>query len=196
MQVKAQNPILFLNDKTESPYIGIYFALNHLKNLYRQGWLLKGIQPMLCESVAEHTFGVAVLAMLLADHYYPDLDKLKLLQMSLIHDLGEIYAGDFTPDDRIEKNEKFHLEKDSIKRLFKDTPLCEEYLNLWIEYEDGQSPEAQLIHLIDKLEMVYQATIYGFQGEQNLEEFYKPLIENPLFPELIQIYKILKDYVK
>lgn len=194
MQVKTQNPINLLNDKSESPYIALYFALNHLKNLYRQGWLLKGIQQNKCESVAEHTFGVAVLAMVLADHYYPGLDKLKLLKMSLIHDLGEIYAGDFTPDDRKIRHEKFQLEKDSIIKLFKDTPLCDEYLLLWTEYEDGKSPEAQLVHLIDKLEMVYQATIYGFQGEQNLEEFFKPLNENPLFPELIQIYKILESY--
>ena len=76
--------------KTSHPEIEMYFQIAHLKQVYRQGWLLRGISPEQCESVADHTFGVAILAMILATNHFPELDRTKLLQIALIHDLGEV----------------------------------------------------------------------------------------------------------
>lgn len=194
MQVKAQNPINFLNEKSTSPFIEVYFAINHLKNLYRQGWLKKGIPTQKCESVADHIFGVTVLVMIFADIFYPELDIGKLLKMSIIHDLGEIFAGDITPEDKISSVEKYNLEKASITRLFKGTQVGNEYLRLWTEYENGKSLEAQLIQQIDKLEMVYQAVIYGLDESKKLDDFYTSFRDNSLFPELTHIFNILEGY--
>ena len=89
-------------------------SLPQLKQLYRQGWLKRGVPPERCESVAEHTLGVAVLVMLLADTRFPELDAQKVLRMALLHDFGEIDAGDFTPIDGISLQEKHRLEKESV----------------------------------------------------------------------------------
>ena len=91
--------------------VKIYFEFNQLKLLFRQGWLRHGLAKEICESVAEHTLGVVFLSMLLVDRYFPELDLLKVLRMSILHDFGEVYAGDFTPLDKITPEEKHTLKK-------------------------------------------------------------------------------------
>jgi putative hydrolase of HD superfamily len=97
METKADLPINLLQGKNTLPIIEAYFEFVQLKQLYRQGWLHKGISLQNCETVAEHSFCVALLALILADEYSVELDTAKVIRMALIHDLGEIYAGDFTP---------------------------------------------------------------------------------------------------
>jgi putative hydrolase of HD superfamily len=158
-----------------------------LKQLYRQGWLHKNIPEERCESVAEHSFGVAVLGMLLAEAYYPDLDLLKILRMSLIHDFGEVYAGDFIPGDGISLEHKHQLEKESIIQIFSQIKNREDYLYLWEEFEGGVSPEAQFVRQIDKLEMALQASAYEHQGFGDLLDFYKSASKAISDPELSAI---------
>lgn len=90
MDIKSENPVIYLDDKDVNTIIRAYFEFNHLKQLFRQGWLERGIPRERCESVAEHSFGVALLTLFLAETYYPHLDLSKLLRMALIHDFGEI----------------------------------------------------------------------------------------------------------
>jgi putative hydrolase of HD superfamily len=172
MKTKAPNPISRLQG-SQSPIIHAYFEFAHLKQLYRQGWLARGVPEKSCESVAEHTFGVAVTAMLLADAYFPNLDMLKILRMALIHDFGEIYAGDIIPGDQITSEEKHTLEKEAISQIFKGLPNGENYLSLWLEFESGISPEARFVRQIDKLEMALQASVYEHLSFGKLPEFYR-----------------------
>lgn len=155
-----------------SPIVSTFFEFGYLKQLFRQGWLLNGISAERCESVAEHSFGVAVIGMLLAEAYFPDMDMLKILKMSLIHDFGEVYAGDFTPAARISPEEKHELERESVTRIFSRLPQGEMYLALWKEFESGISPEAQLVRQLDKLEMALQASYYEHQAYGDLADFY------------------------
>lgn len=170
MQLKA--PQLPCPNPAAAPIIRAYFELNHLKRLYRQGWLKRAISPAHCESVAEHTFGVAMLALFLADSHFPTLDPLKLVCMALLHDLGEIYAGDMTPADKVSAPEKHRLEAESIQRVLGKLPHAQTYLALWDEFEQGQSAEAQVIKQLDRLEMALQAAVYEQQGEGALTEFF------------------------
>ncbi|HYO58827.1 HD domain-containing protein [Archangium sp.] len=64
MQTKAAPPIALLQGRSTLALIEAYFELNHLKQLYRQGWLRVGLARERCESVAEHSFGVALLCLL------------------------------------------------------------------------------------------------------------------------------------
>ncbi|MGB3641465.1 MAG: HD domain-containing protein [Rivularia sp. (in: cyanobacteria)] len=57
----------------------------------------KGISPQNCESVAEHSFCVALLALVLADEYSVELDTAKVIRMALIHDLGLLYMQEILP---------------------------------------------------------------------------------------------------
>ena len=107
MKTKADLPINFLQGKETLPIIEAYFEFVQLKQLYRQGWLHKGISLEYCESVAEHSFCVALLALVLAYEYSVELDTAIVIRMALIHVLGEIYAGDFTTVDNIDKKDKY-----------------------------------------------------------------------------------------
>ena len=61
MQTKSSSPVGHIAGRTALPIIEAYFEINHLKGLLRQGWLRCGVEPAQCESVAEHSFGVAML---------------------------------------------------------------------------------------------------------------------------------------
>lgn len=72
-------------------------AVARLKTVPRTGWLDRGIPPEEVESVADHSYGVALLAWLLAP---PELDRTRVVELALLHDLAESIAGDATPYDR------------------------------------------------------------------------------------------------
>lgn len=191
MKVKASNPASILQNSNH-PLIHTYFEFVHLKQLYRQGWLNRGIPSERCESVADHTFGVAVTAMLLADSIFPNLDSQKILRMALIHDFGEIYAGDIIPGDDIAAEEKSRLEKDAVTQIFEGLSNGKNYLNLWEEFENGASPEAQFVRQIDKLEMALQASVYEHQNLSDLPEFYRSAGAEIFSPEIVSILKVLE----
>ncbi len=172
METKTDLPINLLKCKNTIPIIEAYFEFVHLKQLYRQGWLQKGISSQNCESVAEHSFCVALLAMVLADEYSVELDTAKVIRMALIHDLGEIYAGDFTPADNIDKNDKYQLEKQSVVKVLEKLPNGSRWIALWEEYEKAQSRESQFVRQLDRLEMALQASVYEHQGNQDLSVFF------------------------
>jgi putative hydrolases of HD superfamily len=171
MQTKADPPAQLLSDHMVTPFIHAYFEFNQLKQLYRQGWLSKGMSRERCETVAEHTFSMAVLAMLLADAYFPQLDALRVLRLVLLHDIGEVHAGDITPADQVDANEKHRLERDSVQQVMTGIPNAAQYLALWQEYEDGSTAEARFVKQIDRLEMGLQAGVYQLQGIVDGSEF-------------------------
>ena len=89
MITKADNPLDSLAGVELSAISKAYFEIAHLKHMFRQGWLKREISQSICESVAEHSFGVAMLCLLLLPQR-PELDALKVIRFALIHDLGEI----------------------------------------------------------------------------------------------------------
>lgn len=153
-----------LTDDDAPPVVRAYYAAAGLKRLYRQGWLQHGVPPERCESVAAHTFGVALLALWIVPAHYPRLDLLKTVQMALIHDLGEAFVGDLTPRDGLAPDEKHRREAVAVARLLEGLPNAAELLALWQEYEAGETPEARLVRQLDRLEMGLQASVYAREG--------------------------------
>ena len=192
MHTKASIPVSQLSTRQVAPLIEAYFEFNHLKQLFRQGWLQRGIPHARCESVAEHTFGVAVLALFLADAHFPDLDASKVLRLALLHDFGEIYVGDLTPADGIDRGEKWRLERHAVLQVLHKLPRGADYLALWEEYERGASPEAQFVRQIDRLEMALQASVYEHQGLADLSEFFTSVEQALAAPALQAILHELK----
>jgi putative hydrolase of HD superfamily len=172
METKASAPISLLAGEQVSAWIAAYYEINQLKQLYRQGWLQHGIPEALCESVAEHSFSTALLALLLADAFSLELDRQQVLLLALIHDLGEIYAGDFTPEDRLLAKEKHTLEARAIERVFGRLPDGQRYIRLWQTYERGETHEARFVRQVDRLEMALQASIYARRGYPDLQDFF------------------------
>jgi putative hydrolase of HD superfamily len=192
MQTKAPPPILQLRGRETPPLVEAYFEINHLKQLYRQGWLRRGIPRERCESVAEHSFAVALLALLLADVQAPGLDLSKALRMALLHDLGEIYAGDLTPADAVSAGEKHRLEEQAVVQVLAKLPGGAAHVALWQEYERGASPEARYIRQVDRLEMALQASVYESQGLADLAEFFASAGHDLFLPRLRGILAALE----
>jgi putative hydrolases of HD superfamily len=189
MEIKNVHPGEVL--QPPSAVFRLVSEFNHLKNLYRQGWLKRSVPPEKCESVAEHSFSVTLLAMFLAENFFPSADLLKVIRIALIHEAGEIYAGDITPVDGVSLEEKHRREKESVLRVFAGVDRAEEYIELWEEFEMNRSLEARLVRQADRLEMLLQAKYYEKLGYWNFEEFFRnaeALIESPelrpLFAEL------------
>ena len=105
------------------------------------------------ENSAEHSWQGAIAAMVLQDYYPEKLDMEKVIPMLLIHDLGEIYAGDTWVFDDERKVHSHDRELESIEKTMSLLPE-EKYLNmknLWLEFEKGQSSEARYARVIDAL---------------------------------------------
>lgn len=172
MRIKAPLPLSALGGFSLSPLLEAYFEINHLKQLYRQGWLRRGIPAERCESVAEHVFGMALLAWWVADANFPSLDRDKVIRMVLVHEIGEVYTGDLTPADNVPPEEKHRLEREAVWKVVSKLPHGEAYLALWEEFEETQTPEARLVRQLDRLEMAFQASVYEHSGMGDLGEFF------------------------
>ncbi len=190
METKRAQAIRHLDGKETLPLIEVFFEFNHLKALYRQGWLRVGIPKDQCETVAEHSMGVALLALFLADAHFPALDAGKLVRMALLHDFGEIYAGDIIPG-KMALADKHELERRSVERVFLRLPRGKEYLALWEEFEEGQTAEARFIKEIDRLEMGLQASVYEHERLADLSGFFDSTDKALSTPELRDVLSAL-----
>jgi putative hydrolase of HD superfamily len=162
----------------ESPEIAVYLQMLRLKRQFRRGWLRAGVPPELCESVADHAWGCAVLALTLAPR--EGLDPGHCALLALVHELGEIHAGDITPHDGVAPDEKRRRETAAVDRLLApleaspagaDREAAALLRRLWQEYEDGQTPAARFVKRIDRLEMGYQAAVYRAEGHGPMADF-------------------------
>ncbi len=157
-------------------------AVSALKRLPRTGWLLAGVtQP---ESVAEHSFGTALVAFVMANEInqapaahglVEGVDVGKVVQIALMHDLAEALLTDLPrrATELVGEAVKHAAEERALRQLLGETEQAEGYLALWQEYDSGSSPEARLVRDADKLEMVYQAYRYEVAGHRRLDEFWE-----------------------
>lgn len=159
----------------------LFHNIGKLKTIKRTGWVRHGISNP--ESVADHSFRTAFIAMLLGDVL--NLDTLKLLKMSLIHDIAEAVTGDISPYCGISVEKKRIKEEKALRQLVNNLPNGNEYIDLWLEYEQQKSPEAKALRNIDKLEMAIQAKEYQqVFTETDLSEFISSARRHIHIPEI------------
>jgi putative hydrolase of HD superfamily len=127
-----------------------------LKELDRAGWKRIGVTHP--ESVAAHSWGVALLALLRCP---PGLDRERLLAMAVLHDLAEVRVGDLTPYDGVPRDEKHRRERAAMDELLADRP---DLRAIWDEAEAGVTPEARLLKQLDLADMGLQAERYEEEG--------------------------------
>ena len=105
------------------------------------------------ENSAEHSWQSAIASMVLQEYYPEKLNMEKVISMLLIHDLGEIYAGDTWVFDDKNKLTSHERELESINKTLSILPI-EKYFtmkNMWLEFEQGHSAEARYARVIDAL---------------------------------------------
>ncbi|AAM01254.1 TPA: HD family hydrolase [Methanopyrus kandleri] len=145
-------------------------AVYRLKRILRTGWLVRGIPRSSVESVAEHSFGAAMLAWEICHRLAErgiDVDPYKTVVMALIHDLPEALTLDLD----VEASRVFGDAKREAEEKAAECVFDEELLDLWREFERRESPEAKAAKLADTLDMALQALEYSQVGFEAYREF-------------------------
>lgn len=128
--------------------------LDRLKTIQRQTWLMDTSRK---ENSAEHSWHIAVMAMVLAE-YAPggDVDVGRVIQMLLVHDIVEIDAGDTFCYDNSAVSGQHGREQAAARRLFGLLPedIGRKFKALWKEFESRQTPEALLANALDRLQPI------------------------------------------
>lgn len=112
------------------------------------------------ENDAEHSWHLAMMAMILAEHADKPIDVLKVMKMVLIHDLVEIDAGDVFIYDTAKNHTNTDEERIAAQRIFGLLPheQAEEYIAIWEEFEEGTTDDAKFAKAMDRFEPLLQNT--------------------------------------
>lgn len=110
------------------------------------------------ENDAEHSWHLAMMALVLAEHANEDIDLLKVIKMVLIHDIVEIDSGDIFFYDADNGHSNTEAELKAAKRIFGILPAeqAEELINIWLEFEDAETAEARFAKSLDRFEPLLQ----------------------------------------
>ena len=105
------------------------------------------------ENSAEHSWQGALMALVFREYIPEEVNLEKVMSMLLIHDLGEIYAGDTFIFDDVGKSDSYDRELESLKISLGKLPLDQQdsFLELWQEFETGISIEAKYARVLDAL---------------------------------------------
>ncbi|MEE1087030.1 MAG: HD domain-containing protein [Schaedlerella sp.] len=147
----------------EEKVIKYYVLCNQLKNIVRTGWMDWHVQRSRIESVAEHIYGVQMLAIAMKSEFKYEIDMMKVIYMLAIHELGETVIGDLTRF-QISKEEKTKLEHEAVHKILEDLLDAKQIEALFLEFDAQETEEAKFAYQCDKLECDLQCKLYDEEG--------------------------------
>ena len=162
--------------KREENVVRYYVLCNKLKDIVRTGWLNWHVERERVESVAEHIFGVQMLAIAMRSEYNYDVDLERVILMLAIHELEEIFIGDLTPF-QISREEKAELGHEAIEKVLDGLVDKDKIKDLILEFDERNSNDAKFAYYCDKLECDIQCKIYD---EENCVDLDKQMIDRKL----------------
>ena len=171
--------------------------VDKVKNIMRQTYLSDAGRK---ENDAEHSWHLALMAVLLKEYSNEEVDLSKVVPMVLIHDLVEIDAGDTYAYDEVGAATKAERETKAADRIFGLLPEDQKKWcwELWEEFEEYQTPEARFAHVLDncqplllndasggrswaehgvKKSQIYKRNQYTGEGSREIWEYMKELID-------------------
>jgi putative hydrolase of HD superfamily len=183
------DPSSRLPARTAQALLGLAEFAAKLKSVPRTGWLDRGVRPLQVESVADHSFGVALVAWACALQRQAEgatIDPERVLKLAIIHDLAEAETGDLTPYDAVaipsehdpfarraflETRHRRDPDRDTVKRAAENAvmrrlldalpgAMRSELGEVWDELHLGESSEARFVKQIDRLETFLQSRLY------------------------------------
>ena len=153
----------------EEKVINYYLVCNKLKYIIRSYCKIWNIHNDRLESIAEHVYGVQMLALSMYSEFKYDIDIEKVLYMLAIHELGESVIGDITMFD-LSHEEKEAKEHEAVHKIL-DNLLEGKYIEeLFLEFDECKTKEAFFAFQCDKMEADLQAKIYGDMGCVDLND--------------------------
>ena len=159
----------------------LLIELQRLKRLERTGWSLRGM-PHGTESVAAHSFGVSIVAMLLADELVRQGARVnveRVLKLALLHDWPEARVGDLprTAINYFGVAARKHAESEAFAGITDTLNTREQYRALYEEYEVRQTLESRLVKAADIIDLLVQVLALERSGMRGLEEFWEVTAE-------------------
>ncbi len=135
--------------------IEFIIEIDKIKEIYRHTSLFGKERK---ENDAEHSWHICIIAMVLSEYANEiNIDMLKILKMLLIHDLVEIYAGDYIIyTDKIDEKKKKEIE--GAEKIFNLLPIEQkkEFMLIWKEFEERKTKESKFANAIDRFEPILQ----------------------------------------
>ncbi|KAK4301633.1 hypothetical protein Pmani_026237 [Petrolisthes manimaculis] len=144
-------------------YLEFFKHIGKLKHIKRTGWVHRNVKEP--ETISGHMYRMAIMAFLLDEK--DNVNRDRVLKMSLVHDMAECIVGDLTPHCGVSDEEKHKRElsaMDHFKTLLGEKAGNEMY-NMFLEYEEQKTAEAQLVKDLDKFDMILQA--FEYETDQN-----------------------------
>lgn len=170
----------------EENVLRYYVICNQLKDVIRKGYQVWNVKKERLESVAEHIFGVQMLAIAMKSEYGYDVNIMKVIYMLAIHDLGEIIIGDITQFE-MSSEEKKQIEHQAVHSILGGLLDGQEIEELFLEFDERKTKEAVFAYQCDKLEGDLQTKLYG---EDNLVDISNQqgnkVMENELVKKLLE----------
>lgn len=157
-----------MSENREKSVIEFYLMCNKLKRVIRTGWQDWNVKAERLESVAEHIYGVQMLALAMKSQYQYDIDISKVIKMLAVHELEEIFIGDLTLF-QISKEEKDILGHEAVSKVLKDLIDRQEIRSLIMEFDERKTREAKFAYQCDKLECDLQSRVYDTNAEVSLD---------------------------
>lgn len=127
--------------------------IDGLKKISRQTYLSDGSRK---ENDTEHSWHLALMAVLLSEYANKNVDLLRVIAMVLVHDIVELDAGDTYAYDEAGNATKREREVAAADRIFNILPADQaKYLrSLWDEFEEESTPEAEFAHTLDHVQPI------------------------------------------
>ncbi|TFG27884.1 HD family hydrolase [Candidatus Thorarchaeota archaeon] len=176
-----------------------------LKTIDRSGWALSGVKSERTESVAEHSYGSVISSIIIAQYLKSrdtPINIEKVVIMATLHDLPESITGDIAKTEKFLENPenvraKDFAEKKAIESII--NPLgapFEEFLDIWYEFNQGESLESRVVKGADIIDMLLHARSLEISGisPKKLHQFFKSsksLIDSIAIEVVSEIYNML-----
>lgn len=197
----SQKNIAEIEFESEKIIINFLEAIEPLKSTLRHNWTKSGRQ----ESSAEHTWRVSIFLMVVQDLLRFNIDFEKTLKMVLIHDIPELIDGDI-PGFIKEKNPKKYQDNETknAKKIFDKLPesISKEYLDLFLEFEKGESPEARVALALDRIESQLQHLESGHkywskeEAGEHMLNFPNEAVKKLNNKKIQKIWDIIRDRIQ
>ncbi|PKL92120.1 MAG: phosphohydrolase [Candidatus Goldiibacteriota bacterium HGW-Goldbacteria-1] len=128
--------------------------IDKLKSIFRKTRILDNSRH---ENDAEHSYHLAMMAVILSGYSNTKIDVNKVIKMVLVHDLPEIYSGDIMVYNK-KQGEISKEDNEAADKIFGmvPAPMGDELKALWREFEEKKTPEAKFAAAIDRLEPIMQ----------------------------------------
>ena len=165
--------------------LNFYVLCNKLKDVVRTGWQNWHVERERVESIAEHVYGVQMLAIAIYSEFQYDIDIQKVIYMLAIHELEETIIGDLTQFE-ISREEKAKRGHEAVEKILAPLEKGEEIKSIIMEFDERKTKEADFAYHIDKLECDIQCKLYDEENTVDVKDvknklnFHDPDVEKML----------------